>query len=94
MKIRYYITFITLFLYGITSWLFTFLYSPIAGVATAQTVNEDISAFVWAKFVRDGDFNVLIFCIAGAILILTWGSLLFSSEKSKKNNRVEDYYKD
>lgn len=51
---------------------FNFFYSPIAAVATANSLNDDVGDYTWAKFIRDGYCENLIFGLCVFILIWIW----------------------
>ena len=61
---------------------YQFFYSPIAGVTTANSLNDNISNYAVAKFIRDGGVESLVFTAAAIVLLAIW----VLSLKNKSNN--------
>jgi hypothetical protein len=84
MKLRIILSAIVCVFFYAASQLFSLYYSPITGVATAQSLNDDSNSYVMAKFIREGGVNSTIFYCALVILALIWISPflnLFRGEK-------------
>ena len=86
MKIRLILSALTLLLNAFAQATFKFFYSPIAGVATAQSVNEDIASYGMAKFVRDGGVEQLLVAITLFALFCIWVNPVCRVFKSYKTN--------
>ncbi len=64
MKTRLILSSITLFIYLAFLRLYSLVESPVAGVVTANQLNDTVSAHVIAKSIREGDIQ------AGALILL------------------------
>ena len=72
MKTRIVLSAVSAFLSVFALKAFHFFYSPITGVATAQSVNDDVGSFAMAKFIRDGGVESSMFYIFMFILFCIW----------------------
>lgn len=83
MKLRIVLSVIVAILGWLTESTYKMFYSPITGVATAQSLNEDSgTGYAFAKFVREGGFENLIIGSTLVVLALIW---LIPSRKTKAN---------
>lgn len=62
---------------------YQFLYSPIAGVATANSLNDNVSSYALAKFIRDGGVESVMVVAMLTVLVAIW---LPWASKDKSNN--------
>lgn len=85
MKIRLYLSIVLLMFWAIINNIIKFYYSPLTGVATAQSLNDNISSYTWAKFIRDGGLNNGINYITIGLFLIIWISYIFKSEKKNIN---------
>ena len=72
MKIRIILSVIVAFAYEFAKNTYSFLYSPIAGVATANSVNEGVGDYATAKFIREGGVQSLMWDVTLLLLVLIW----------------------
>jgi hypothetical protein len=72
MKIRFILSALTLIGWGITDKLFKLFYAPITATATANQLNDDLAAYGWAKFVREGGVESMLFYITLLVLLAIW----------------------
>lgn len=86
MKTRIVLSLLTIAFAWIAEAIYRLFYSPITGVATAQTVNDDVQSYALAKFIRDGGVENSIFYLTLFVLLLIWISPICNLFKSNKNN--------
>jgi len=84
MKLRIMLSAITVFLSLTLDKTINFFYSPITGLATANSLNDSVGNYGWAKFVRDGEINDLIWWSCAVILSIIW--IQFMIKYNKQNN--------
>ena len=86
MKLRIILSAITLFVGWLINSTYHAFYSPITGVATAQSLNEDSgTGYVTAKFIREGGVENLIVAVILLVLVFIWISPVINGFKPRKN---------
>ena len=60
--------------------VWNFFASPISGVATANSLKDNVSDYAFAKFVRDGDFSILVWVATAILLLIVWTNLTKKAE--------------
>ena len=72
MKLRIIFTAIVSLFYFAATWIYVFFYSPLAGVANANALNDDVGSYGWAKFVRDGHIQSALDVIWIVLVFIIW----------------------
>lgn len=72
MKAKIVITLILLIMFTSFLWVYHLFYSPISGVATAQSLNDSVDSYVWAKFIRDGGVETSSRTLLILAVLIVW----------------------
>ena len=72
MKTRLILSSLTVLSYCVATSLLDFFYAPLTGTANAQTVNDSVVDYTFAKFIRDGYMGNLLFLLLIISFIVVW----------------------
>jgi hypothetical protein len=85
MKIKLILTSLVAAFYFVANYIVNLIYSPVAGIATANQVNDSVSDYAWAKFVRDGGLQSTIFWVTIGLFVLIWANTAIKAIKGNNN---------
>lgn len=71
-KFRIVLTIVVLLVKMALTDLYFLMYSPLTGVATANQLNDGLTEYGWAKFLRDGGVPYALRWLTLFILLVIW----------------------
>ncbi len=86
MRLKLILSAIFVFGYFLAEYLINLFYSPMAGVATAQQLDDSVTSFGLAKFIRDGDLYRALTILLVLALVLIWVPFR-NKNKTKKHEK-------